>query len=296
MRLAPQVYLTDNIDLLINMLPEGEKLPLSNTTADTCGVEEMLKVCAPLAVDEWRIFGHQCTNRMNFGVFRGSGSPISVEVDEVVLMDQDEAIVIKAHQVADECVQIANSKGTLHHVFFNDRKEDSPPPLQYIQDLVRSITKCVNDGEKEAAQIFLKKIFMVALPKTHGCILAVTSMHRPPKILSGDAVLLDEPIDFPSLIKELKNERDGDGSLHILEKKAEIFEGMLRSDGVTLFDRYGRLLGYRCFIRISGEKGIVGGARRRAFEALKGHLGRGLSAVFMQSRDGWTNFEDISDE
>ena len=296
-RLSPRVYLTDNIDLLINMLPEGEKLRLSSTTADSVGIESMLKICAPLAVGEWNIFGHQYAERMNFGIFRGSGSPISVGVDEVVLTDQDEAIVIKAHQVAEECVQIANSKGSLHHVFFNDRKEDSLPPLQYIENLIRSITRRVNDGEKEAVQVFLTKALMAALPKTHGCILAVTSMNRPPKILSDDAVFLAEPIDFPSLIRKLKNNKNVDGSLYLLEKKAEIFEGMLRSDGITLFDQSGRLLGYRCFIRLSGRSGVVGGARRRAFEALKTHLGRrGLSAAFMQSHDGWTDFEETSNE
>ena len=296
-RLSPRVYLTDNIDLLINMLPDGEKLHLSDTTADSVGIEKMLKICAPLAVGEWSIFSHQCAERMNFGIFRGSGSPISVGVDEVVLMDQNEAIVIKAHQVAEECVQIANSKGSLHHVFFNDRKEDSLPPLQYIENLVQSITRQVNDGEKEAVQVFLTKIFVAALPKIHGCILAVTSMNRPPKILSNDAVFLAEPIDFPSLIKKLKNDRNVDGSLYLLEKKTEIFEGMLRSDGITLFDQGGRLLGYRCFIRLSGKNGAAGGARRRAFEALKTHLGRrGLSAAFMQSYDGWTDFEETSNE
>ena len=295
-RLAPRVYLTDNIDLLINMLPEGEKLNLSVATANSTGIENMLKICAPLAVGEWRIFGHQCDEEMNFGIFRGSGSPISVGVDEVVLTDQDEAIVIKAHQVAEECVQIANSKGSLHHIFFTDRKEDSLPPLQYIEYLVRSITKRVHDNEKEAVQVFLTKIFMAALPQTHGCILAVTSMNKPPRVLSGDAVILDEPIDFPSLIRKLKKDRNVDGSLYLLEKKAEIFAGMLRSDGITLFDQRGRLLGYRCFIRTSGKREVVGGARRRAFEALKTRLGQGLSAAFMQSHDGWTDFEETSND
>ena len=295
-RLSPRVYLTDNIDLLINMLPEGEKLRLSGTTADSVGIKDMLKICAPLAVGEWRIFGHQCAEGMNFGIFRGSGSPISVGVDEVVLTDQGGTIVIKVHQVAEECVQIANSKGSLHHVFFNDRKENSLPPLQYIEYLVRSITKRVNDDEKEATQGFLTKILMTALPKTHGCILAVTNMNRPPNILSDDAVLLDEPIDFPSLIRKLKNEKGVDDSLYLLEKKAEVFEGMLRSDGITLFDQHGKLLGYRCFIRISGKRGVVGGARKRAFEALKTHLGRGLSSAFIQSHDGWTEFEDTCNE
>lgn len=110
-KLAPQVYLTDDIDLLINMLPGGEKLFLSLTTADACGIEEMLKICAPLATGEWKIFGHQCSEGMKFGVFRGSDTPISVSVDDIVLTAQEQPTVIKAHQVAEECVQVSSSKG-----------------------------------------------------------------------------------------------------------------------------------------------------------------------------------------
>ena len=289
-KLSPQVYLTDDIDLLVNMLPESEKLILSDTTADPRGIEEMLKTCAPLAVSEWRIFGHQCGQRMKFGVFRGSSNPISVGVDEIVLTDQDRAAVIKSHQVADECVQISNSKGLHHHVFFNHRREESPPPLRHVEDLVLSITKHVDDEEREVVQTFLTRILVPALLNSHGCILAVTSMSKPPQILSNDAVILDKPIDFPSITRGLKRAGKDGGPTYSQEKKAELLQGMLRSDGITLFDQYGKLLGYRCFIRISDRGSVVGGARMRAFESLKQHLGRGLAGVFVQSQDGLTEF------
>ena len=37
--------------------------------------------------------------------------------------------------------------------------------------------------------------------------------------------------------------------------------------------------------------GVIGGARRRAFAALRAKIGKGLSAAFMQSQDGWTEFQ-----
>ena len=134
MKMTPQVYLTDNIDALINMLPEGEKLLLSSTTADVGGVEEILKVSAPLAIGDWGVFVQPLEGRMGFGVFRGSANPIAVGVDEVVLKEQQEAIVIKAHRVAEECVQLRSSTGLHHHVYFNHRREESPPPLQHMED------------------------------------------------------------------------------------------------------------------------------------------------------------------
>ena len=100
-RLSPQVYLTDNVDSLISMLPDGEKLQLATTTATIDGMKEMLKVCAPIATGDWRVFGHKSVSVisvMNFGVFRGSGSPVAVGVDDVLLTEPTAASVVKVHQ------------------------------------------------------------------------------------------------------------------------------------------------------------------------------------------------------
>ena len=287
-RLTPQVYLTENIELLISMLPEGEKLLLGSTKADTSGIEEMLKICAPLATGEWKIFGSHCPEGMSYGVFRGSSSPISVDVDEVVISPHETAAVVKAHLVAEECVEILSSKGRQHHIFFNHRKDTSSPPLLYIQNLAQSIVEQVSEREKEAVLSFLTKVLIRTLFKSHGCIVAVTNMRRPPKFLSEDGVILNEPIDFRHIIDELKNKRI---SQAFLERKAELVHGMLCSDGITLFDERGKLLGYRCFVQVPRMSGVLGGARKRAFATLRNNLGRGISAAFMQSQDGWTEFE-----
>ena len=289
-KLTPQVYLTDDIDLLTGMLPGGDKIDLATTGIDEIGVEEMLKLSAPLAVGDWRVFGQRSGKDMRFGLFRGSSSPISVNVDDIILMDQKETAVVKAHQVAHDCVEILNSQGSHHHVFFNHSKEDTPPPFQHTENLVDAITRRVEQREKGAVQSFLTRTIVTALRKSHGSILAVTNMSRPPKFLSKDAVLLNDPLDFPAMIKALRTE---DLSPDFLERKANLLEGMLCSDGITLFDERGRLLGYRCFIQISGKQAVVGGARRRAFNALHDHLSKGLAAVFMQSQDGWSDFKSI---
>lgn len=68
---------------------------------------------------------------------------------------------------------------------------------------------------------------------------------------------------------------------------------MISSDGITVFDSYGRLIAYNCFIaspnKVAG-KVVIGGARTRAFEALSTKLGKQLVCIFMQSQDGWTKF------
>ncbi len=263
----------------MKLLPGGEKVPLSTAASDPNGVEKLLKLCAPLAVGEWRIFGQQIADELTFGVFRGSSNPISVSVDDTLLSEQTEATVIKLHQVAEECVQLRSSKGHCDHVFFNHRKVEDPTPLQYIDELINSIVKKVEDDVRDAAHGFIAKTIQSALVHSHGCLLAVTSMPRPPQVLSLDAVILDRPIDFPSLIRQLKKDDDTSTWLQHIEREAQLVEGMINCDGITLFDQYGKLLAYRCFIQLPRRVDVGGGARRRAFETLKGRLGKGLSAV-----------------
>lgn len=294
--LAPQVYLTDDIDLLVKMLPEGEKLPISVTSINAGGVEEMLKLCAPLARGEWRVFGQEREQLLHFGLFRGLANPLSITVDDTLLSEQDEINVIKAHQIADQCVQLRSSKNHNHYVFFNHRRQESPPPLQHIDDLVSYIVKSLHIDEKDRMKSFMKNTVTNALLGSHGCILAVTNMKRAPKFILRDALLLTAPIDFPAMIRELMRSTNTSTWLQFIEKKAELVTGMIGSDGITLFDQYGRLLAYRCFIPTPGETAVVGGARRRAFDTLTRHLGKGLSAAFMQSQDGWTDFRSAGNE
>lgn len=295
LKLAPQVYLTDNIDFIVNMLPDGEKIVLGTISANGSGLEEVLKISAPLATGEWRIYANQMGPHIEFGVFRGSTNPISVEVDDIVLSGQTGATVVKAHHVVNECVQIRSSRGHNHHIFFSDRKEESPPPLNYVDDLLLRVVSQVKEAERDAVRGLVTKTIVSALLKSHGCILAVTNMKGAPRALSKDGVILKEPIDFPLMIRQLNKARQSKADFQFIERRSQLVEGMIMSDGITLFDEYGRLLGYRCFVPLLRNRAeinsVVGGARTRAFEALKKHIGRGLSAAFMQSQDGWTNFE-----
>lgn len=286
-RLNPQVYISTDLASLTAMLPDGERVRLGETTANVQGIKEALKKTAPLAMDGWSIY-LQDRQRVEYGVFRGSGNPLAVAMDDVLLQDIDPLMVVKVFGVAEECVEVRASNGTYHHVFLDHRKDDTPPPLQYLDHLVQAITtKCPIDGQ-EALSSFLKKLLFTALRESHGCIIAVTNMSRPPAFLAADGVILEEPIDFYGLVKEL---RKGEIDSTVLSNKGALLKGMLNSDGIIIFDDRGRLIGYNCFVKVKHEPGVVGGARRRAFAALKTKLGRGLTAAFMQSQDGWTEFK-----
>jgi hypothetical protein len=76
-----------------------------------------------------------------------------------------------------------------------------------------------------------------------------------------------------------------------VQGRAQLLEGMLRTDGITVLRSDGAIVAYNVFVRhgplpaaLLGQP--VGGARRRTFETLRSHVGAELSAAFYRSQDG----------
>ena len=285
--LCPKVYVTNDIQRIRSMLPDSESISIGRCQIDIQSMKIALKKCAPLANSGWMIYLNENGPEVEYGLFKGSSNPISVLVDDVILTPADSFYVVKAFQVADDCVEVRSNCNGFHYVFLNHRKEDSTPPLKYLDDLVDAITSNLEDADQGPTKSFLRRLLFESLRLSHGCIIAVSGMKKPPKFLSEDAVILKEPIDFAKLVQLLRS-KSIDQSY--LESKGHLLKGMLNSDGIILFDSNSRLLGYNCFVKVQNKDQIIGGARKRAFAAVKSKIGKGVSAVFMQSQDGWTDF------
>lgn len=289
-KLAPKVYVTNEISALCSMLPDSESIYVGTSTSDVAGIKTALKKCAPLASGGWMIFINDRGQNIDYGLFKGSSNPVSVLVDDVAMTESDELSVVKAFQVAEDCVEISSNNGGRHYIFLDHRKEDSPPPLQYLDELVSLIASNVKEKYFESTKSFLIRLLFESLRESHGCIIAVTNMQKAPKLLANDGVILRSPIDFGSLVEQLITKRTTESAI---SSKGYLLKGMLNSDGVLLFDNQARLLGYNCFVKISKKAEVIGGARKRAFSTLKENVGRGLCGVFMQSQDGWSDFEGL---
>ena len=289
--LTPQVYVISSRKAVAPMLPESEFLKIGVTTADGEGLHEALKKWAPLASAEWKIYIDDSTNALEFGVFRGMISPISIQLDEVLLSASDDYHVVKLHQVAPDCVELRSNKGKRHYVFLNHRSEDSDPPQKYLNDLVDVISKKVEESSRESVESYINKVLTESLKNSHGCIIAVSSMSRPPKLLSADGIFFDQPIDFFSLVDAYRKGHVDSARLLVA---GDLVRGMLQTDGIVVFDEMARVLGYNCFVKIPRKNELVGGARKRAFATLADRVGNGLSAAFIKSQDGWTEFKGKS--
>ncbi|MBI1390955.1 MAG: hypothetical protein GC154_21195 [bacterium] len=286
-RLFPCVYLTDNIEEMLNMIPGAESLKIGYVKKDSDWITCSLKKCSPLAKGGWLIYISETSERIDYGLFIRSGKPTSMLVDDGIMTQNEDANIVKVSQVANNCIEIKSNNGGSHFIFLDHQKDDIPPPLKNLDDLVEAITSKVKNNFRENVIRYLKRILHESLIESHGCIIVVTHMNRVPKALSNDGIVFEEPIDFVELFENFDK---GIISQSEIENKCFLISGMLNSDGIILFDNKARILGYNIFVNTNKEASATGGARRRAFDSLKNSKNIGLSAVFMQSHDGWSEF------
>jgi hypothetical protein len=287
--LYPEVYVTTDINAIAAMLPDAERFHLGSIPRDVEGIKRAIKKAAPLATGGWLIYIEDSAIELSFVLFRGSGNPVSVLVDRVLLESGNSIPVTKVFQVAEDCVEISNCSGERHFIFLNHRREDSSPPLESLIKLIDCATTNVVPEYQDPSRSYLTRVLYNALRTSHGALVAVTHRKSAPRRLFNDGMPLREPIDFPALIRGVRRSQVLPDRL---TGASSLLEGMLNSDGIILFNSQAQLLGFNYFVRskVSGTEN--GGARRRAFSALSERLGKELCGVFIQSQDGWSDFKE----
>jgi hypothetical protein len=118
--------------------------------------------------------------------------------------------------------------------------------------------------------------------KSHGFLIAISrpetavTAFKHEQSLGGDWIPVEIPDDLNQTIVQ------------------ELLTKFLSSDGVTVLDPRGHPIGFRGFSYLPpglGGEAVVGGARKRAFRALRHYVDEGvLLAAFYQSQDGPSQF------
>lgn len=291
--LIPEIYLCDQLDETLKLLPVKEVLPIGEQAEVTKAIAEAVKKCSPLAIEGWCIYLTKSIDKFQFGLFRGSLSPLSISVEKTLFSEPRETIkLVRLFRTASGCVELRNHKGEIYSMLLSDKPATSPPPNANTAALVNLLSKNLKESIRESSKTYLEKTLHAALNACHGTIIAVAKSKKLPIFLS-DGVVLKTPIDIASVVERLLADRSDVTAERALNANAALIKGMISSDGITVFDKTGRLIAYNCFIASPSKregKLVIGGARTRAYEALKAKVGQRLEGVFVQSQDGWTKF------
>lgn len=291
--LIPEVYLCDQLDETLKLLPVKEVLPIGEQVEVTKAIAEAIKKCGPLAIEGWCIYITKSEAKYKFGLFRGSLNPLSISVEQTLFSEPRETIkLVRLFRTASGCVELKNHRGEIYSMLLSDKPATSPLPNADTAALVDLLCKNLKEAIREPSKTYLEKTLHAALNSCHGTIIAVAKSKKLPDFLA-DGVVLERPLDIASVVERLFNDSSDVTAERALNANAALIKGMISSDGITVFDKTGCLIAYNCFIASPSKsegKLVIGGARTRAYEALKAKVGQRLEGVFVQSQDGWTKF------
>jgi hypothetical protein len=252
---------------------------------------KILKAAAPLCSDNWRIYVErsQDGDRCRFGVFCGSSDPAALTVDEIVLDGLEVGFpIIRIAQSVTNKVELQTNIGDGIEFRFND--DADVPDLdnkRRILDLANIVASALAP-QGSSFSGYVARLLTTAIRESHGTLIAVVSddTNVLPVALQ-DAISLDPPLDLYERHRLHHEEGATAASVSRLQVASELVSGFVRSDGITVLNTCGKVLGYRAFIHMdSPTQPSAGGARSRAFAAMVGLLGTQLKAAFFRSEDG----------
>lgn len=296
--LTPSVFICNSISELLQRAGMGEYVSLSaEIKLDENTAASILKAAAPLCKKTWRIYVERCNNGENFkfGVFCGRTDPSSFTVDEVILESFEvEFPIVKISQNSVNKVEVRTSSGNKIEFRFND--DIDVDTLKFSQqENIKSLAGVISSDIFPNSIIFsefLDRLLSSAISNSHGTLIAVIprNIGSIPSCMR-DLINLDIPLDLFDRFNLHLTEGKTAASVSRLQSSAELISGFICSDGITIFDDSGSVLGYRAFLRYNNQESQPsGGSRARAYTALCSLIGKDVKAVFFKSQDGQTKF------
>lgn len=303
--LFPRVFICNDITAIRRLLPGGEYLPIDTIKRSPDIARKALKHCAALAQGCWAIYIERKSNdTFTYGIFRSANLTLSLLAEDILFREAPDLSapisampVVMVGQLSEQVVEIRGAFGARLHIHASAGSDKRAHPGDALEHFVDAAVRDVAGPFQQQTKTFLLGAMSPVLQAGHGALGAVLARpRRIPKKLQ-DGVTLSTPIDLVAKITDYAQQRD-EASIANLSATALLIDGMLTSDGITIFSTDARMLGYRIFIK-AGEPGknqdhkpVVGGARRRAFEYLSSLVKRHqLVAAFYRSQDGQTYCE-----
>ena len=294
--LTPDVYVCENVEQFTDVIPgvQIERLgegPRSDETA-----RKVLKDCAPLAREYWAIFIERSDGLFRYGIFSSPLLPLAMMPSESLLDARGDVCGILARQVGPSCVEVVGAQGNQRRLYFSAVRAEHPAPHAALGQLTQAIVRDIDDDESaERTSRFLLRAITRAVRRSHGTLIAVLpndGAHVPVSMAS--MLRLPTAMSAVELVDNYERNRN-DENFDRLLAFSELLVGMISSDGIVVFTTNGALLGYRCTFAHDPDNeealaAVVGGHRHMAYHAMTHLIGEGLSAVYIRSHDGGSDF------
>jgi hypothetical protein len=293
--LYPRFVVCDDLERALRVLQGTEAVPVGQGPREANTIRAALKKCAPLARDGWAGFIHRTKDQFRFGIFRKPSSPTSLDMrDTISSLSEASGQIILVSQLAEKVVELVGASGAQLVVHLSAARDSQPSPLESLERLADVVSIDLPPELQEPVATFLRSTLAGALRRGHGSLIAVVRDEIPNEI-AGDAVHLMSPVDIAAAIQAHIDAPTAD-TLARINAYAQFVEGVLATDGIAVFRTCAQIVAYNWFVRPAASQTalpseVVGGARRRAHDVLRGLVDSGqLAAAFFRSSDGGSEF------
>jgi hypothetical protein len=296
-QLFPEVFVVQNLSSILKTLPNSESIAIGSGSKTHETLNLALKRCAPLAQWGWSIYILPTEEKFDYGMMRCGLVALSLSASEQLIDEGDKAIpAILIRQISNHTIEVSGPDQDRLRVHFGGAERPGLDPVNETVRFCNSIVTYVPNPLKEQVRTFYWRLFAAVLKGGHGCLAAILapSKNKVPTQLR-DCVLVAPRVDVAARVAELLGAQGRRSEADTrLRAAAALIRGMLLSDGVTLLHSDGSVLAYNVFVKnpkdIEGEPRTLGGARRRAFEALCTWLDKDLCSAYYLSQDGHAEF------
>jgi hypothetical protein len=287
---TPSVILCDGLEFFLRSFPGSVAHTIGTAPLDPSSGPKVLKDCGPLSSENWFIFIERTDKGcIRYGVFTYFRLPTAIPLHEGIAIDPTRFCVL-LRKVSPSTIEIRGAKGNnLTLIFSTLRGAASSGEL--IEKFARACCRNLS-AQDDGFQTYLTRLLDSAIAVSHGTILLCAEHLDLNQVVElQDAIRVSPLLDFYAAFSEFRAVNTA-GSILTLQRCEELLHGFLRCDGMIVFDTLGRVTAYRVFYRPMEKErpatGIVGGARRRAFEGVKSLVGNRLVSALFRSQDGLT--------
>jgi hypothetical protein len=296
-RLFPIVFIGEELDVILSVTKGIDPICVGPGIQSRESVRRAFKRFAPLTEGrEWVAFVTLKESILSYGIFRTDHSPLIPTAFEWLRQSTNPNVqLLGLSRLGGSFVEVRSANGKYKYINMTGDYEEAKNPPKLIHDFMRVVTRDAPAKVLPHLRSFYYRVGVDILHANHGTLLAVTHFGRSIPSIFKDGIILENKIDVAKTIETFL-ESDDRESFQRLIAWNQLLRRMTRMDGITVVDTSGAIVGYNCFIRnseleMNRENLILGGARRRAFEVLRSHLGEHLSGVIHKSQDGFIEMD-----
>lgn len=295
--LFPTLFLTNNYGLLARRVQAKALIKIWEGKKADLNLLQLVKTGAPLAENGWSLVcGPADQEQYFFGLFRPRAVPTEAAAELTMLDNGGEpAKTIVLRNAGSRTTRLLSSTG--RELVLDSRP--SAGSMQRERDVIqRFVEKCTSGIELQNRAITancLSAAMDEALRSDHGFLVILVDNGAALPDIFNDFARLDPPIEYQQLALRLSHVNHYD-EFAIASGELSLLSSMLWSDGAVVLNARATVVAFNAFAKVVGAESRVkrirhaGGARKRAFEAVKTNPNSEFRGALLRSSDGGMDF------